>query len=86
MLTDVSHICRSEPILATLQHPVIVVRIEEVRGSIPRSSTTSNTRIRTAEAGPYCCRHQKGTAAASIGIVQVPKDAVGVVGSPGVEV
>src|SRR6478609_3164314 len=40
MLTDVSHISRSEPILATLQHPVIVVRIEEVRGSIPRSSTT----------------------------------------------
>ena len=53
MLTDVSHISRSEPILATLQHPVIVVRIEEVRGSIPRSSTTSKARIRTAESGPY---------------------------------
>ena len=68
------------------QRVCIRIRIEEVRGSIPRSSTTSKARIRTAESGPYCCRHQKGTAAASIGIVQGPKDAVGVVGSPGVEV
>lgn len=50
MLTDVSHISRSEPILATLQHPVIVVRIEEVVAvTAGRYELAAITRLSQAE-------------------------------------